>query len=233
MSKKGQKKKLRLYDCKNVKASPGAQAEAADFLATIERRRHAYQADDIHLTPLQQRLEEQIEQAFAGVSCYETPHVLLCGEAADDYVSKEAQAVLATKEIRDDWHAIPDDLLFACSFSLCYADAEAYRFLVPRFMLGALHGVVECYPGISGKNEELIAYQYQQMQLLTPAQQQCIADFLSLDQVDEKENVYYGRNQFTPIELDEYRARYEQEITLREYGALLMKRFAERVGIGQ
>ena len=233
MSKKGQKKKIRLFNCNNVKADRKAQEEAADFLARIEGMRRAYKADDIPLTRLQQQLEEQIEQAFAGVSCQETAHVLLCGEAADDYVSQEAREVLATKEIRDDWHRIPDDLLSACSFSLCYADAVAYRFLVPRFMIGALHGVVECYPGISPKNERLAEYERQQMQLLTPAQQQCISDFLSLDNVNEQDNTYYGRNQFTPMELDEYHARYEQEMTLREYGAMLMKRYAERVGIGQ
>lgn len=42
-----------------------------------------------------------------------------------------------------------------------------------------------------------------------------------------------GATNLPPLELDEYHARYEQEMTLREYGAMLMKRYAERVGIGQ
>lgn len=42
---------------------------------------------------------------------------------------------------------------------------------------------------------------------------------------------YYGRNQFLPWELDEYRALYADKLLPREYGAMLMKRYAERVGI--
>ncbi len=96
----------------------------------------------------------------------------------------------------------------------------------------ALHSVVECYPGISHKNENLVAYQRQQMQLLTPAQQRCISDFLNLESINETTHEYNWRNQFTPIESNEYHARYEQEMTPREYGAILVKRYAERAGIG-
>ena len=60
MSKKGQKKKIRFFNCNNVKADRKAQEEAADFLARIEGMRRAYKADDIPLTPLQQQLAEQI-----------------------------------------------------------------------------------------------------------------------------------------------------------------------------
>ena len=42
---------------------------------------------------------------------------------------------------------------------------------------------------------------------------------------------YYGRNQFLPWELDEYRVLYADKLLPREYGAMLMKRYAERVGI--
>lgn len=174
---------------------------------------------------------EQIEQAFAGVQCLNEPYVLLCGEAMDDYLSEEVLNVLAAREERHDWHAIPDDMLHACSAALCFVGPEAYRFLIPRFMIGALHYVVEIYPGISYK-DKLVEYVRQQQSLLNNAQRQCLSDFLSLQSVDEETGEYYRRNQLLPWELDEYRANYdEQQVTLREFGAMLMQRYAERVGL--
>ena len=138
---------------KKSPASSAAVAEAAEFLARIEKIRRRYSPKAVELTPLQQALAEQIEKSFADVRCLSEPRVLLGGEAEDDYMSQEAQALLFSREERNDWHAIPDDLLFACSISLCFVGPEAYRFLIPRFMIGALRGVVEIYPGLSPKSE--------------------------------------------------------------------------------
>lgn len=232
MARQGQKKKVRNSGLKKGSASPGALAAAAEFLHHVECSRKNYKPDMTPLTPLQEKLVEQIEQAFAGVQCLNEPCVLLCGEAMDDYLSQEVLEVLATREERNDWHAIPDDLLFACSISLCFVGPEAYRFLIPRFMIGALLGVVEIYPGISYKNKNrLEEYERQQQSLLNDAQQRCLSDFLSLQSVDEETGEYYGRNQFLPWELDEYRTRYADKLTPREYGALLMKCYAERAGL--
>lgn len=227
---KGVKQKVRQY-CVGAEKnhSPEALAGAAAFLAQIESRRRAYRPDSMELTPLQQRLEHEIEEAFAGVNCHGEARVLLGGEAEDDYVSKDVQAVLATHEERDDWHAIPDDLLFACSFSLIYAGPQAYRFLLPRFLLGALHGVVEMYPGCR-PNDDYIPHMREQMQLLSPEQQQCLSDFLNLDRVDEEEQTCFARNVFLPWELDEYATHYADTLSYREYGARLVKSYCERVG---
>lgn len=234
MAKKGQTKKVRECWLKKGAASPGALAAAAEFLQHIERSRKNFRPDTTPLTPLQKKLVEQIEQAFAGVQCLNEPYVLLCGEAMDDYLSEEVLNVLATREERHDWHAIPDDLLSACSTALCFVGPEAYRFLIPRFMIGAMHDVVEIYPGISYKKKDnLVEYCRQQKSLLNDAQRQCLSDFLSLQSVvDEETGEYYRRNQFLPWELDEYRANYdEQQVTHREFGAILMQRYAERVGL--
>ena len=230
MANQGKKKKVREAGLKKGSASPGALAAAAEFLHRVERSRKKYKPDLMPLTPLQERLVEEIEEAFAGVQCLNEPYVLICGEAMDDYLSQEVLDVLAAREERNDWHAIPDDLLFACSISLCFVGPEAYRFLIPRFMIGALRGVVEIYPGLSPKSN-LEEYIRQKKSLLNEAQQQCLSDFLSLQSVDEETGEFYGRNQFLPWELDEYRARYADELTPREYGALLMQRYAERVGL--
>lgn len=230
---KGQKQKIRQY-CADAEMehSREALAEAAAFLEKIESRRRAYQPDSTELTPLQQRLEKEIEEAFADVPSPREARVLLAGEAEDDYVSRDAQSVLAQYEEREDWHAIPDDLLFACSFSLVYAGPEAYRFLVPRFMLGALHGVVEMYPGCK-PDDTFVPHMRERMKLLSPAQQQCLSDFLNLDRVDEEEQTSFGRNTFLPWELDEYEARYAGKLSYREYGAMLVKGYGERVGLGK
>ena len=230
MAKQGEKKKVREAGLKKGSASPGALAAAAEFLHRVERSRKKYKPDLMPLTPLQERLVEQIEEAFAGVQCLNEPYVLICGEAMDDYLSKEVLDVLAAREERNDWHAIPDDLLFACSISLCFVGPEAYRFLIPRFMMGALRGVVEIYPGLSPKSE-LEEHIRQKKSLLNEAQQQCLSDFLSLQSVDEETGEFYGRNQFLPWELDEYRAHYADKLLPREYGAMLMQRYAERVGL--
>lgn len=227
----GLKQKARVFGAEAERFhSREALAEAASFLSRIESRRRAYRPDAMALTPLQQKLANEIEEAFAGVHCHQEERVLLSGEAEDDYVSKEAQAVLAMHEERDDWHAIPDDLLFACSFSLSYSGPEAYRFLLSRFMTGTLHGVVETYPGCT-PDDKYIDYMREQMQLLSPAQQQCLTDFLNLDRVDEDEHACFGRNVFLPWELDEYAAHFAGKLSYREYGALLVKRYATRVGL--
>lgn len=131
--------------------SSGARREADDFLRLIEEWRRSYASrrsqDAATLSPLAERLVERINAAFAGVSCHGEPRVLLGGEAADEYLSAEAEALLAPLEERDHWQRIPDDLLAACSDAPYYVGPEAYRFLLPRFMIGALHGVVPFYPG--------------------------------------------------------------------------------------
>lgn len=234
MAKQRQKKKVRECGLKKGSANPGVLAAAAEFLQRIECSRKNFKPDTpplTYLTPLQEKLVEQIEQAFAGVQCLNEPYVLLCGEAMDDYLSEEVLDVLAPREERHDWHAIPDDMLHACSTACCFVGPEAYRFLIPRFMIGDLHYVVEIYPGVSYKSD-LVDYVRQKQSLLNEAQRQCLSDFLSLQSVDEETGEYYGRNQFLPWELDEYHANYdEQQVTHREFGAMLMQRYAERVGL--
>lgn len=230
MSRKGQKKAIRESGFPRSQGSPEALGEAAVFLQKIERWRRLFKGDLTPLNPLQEKLVEQIELAFAGVSCHHESRVMLCGEAADEYMSAEAEAVLATREERDDWHAIPDDMVCACSTALCFVGPEAYRFLIPRYMIAAMHEVVEVYPGLSA-GSELEDYIRRKKSLLNEAQQQCLSDFLNVQQVDAETGEYHGRSQFLPWELDEYRAHFADKLTPREYGALLVQRYAERMGL--
>lgn len=210
-----------------TKFSPSARAAAEEFMQKIESLRRCYKPDAVELTERQERLIEQIQNAFAGVTCHGEARVLLAGEAEDEYLSEEVQTVLATREERDDWSTIPDDLLFACSTSLCYAGPEAYRFLIPRFLIGAMHGVVEVYPGTSLGSRHL-DYDRRQMSLLNGLQRQCLEDFLNLDALFWENT---GRSQFLPWEIDEFNSYPPGEMTRQAYGAMLLQRFREREGM--
>lgn len=209
---------LERFDRENVR-------DAAEFLRMIERSRRRYQPDDTALTPLRQKLEKRIKEAFAGVTCYREVRVLLGGEAEDEYLPVNAQALLSPLEERGDWQNIPDDLLFACSCSLFYAGPLAYRFLLPRFMIGALHGVVNpFYPGHT-PDSDLIRYMRWQCDELNEAQQACFTDYLNLEVVEEEG---CQRERFLPWELDEYASTYASSLSYAEYGQLLIQRFRER-----
>ncbi len=225
MSKKAKSEKTHhhpLLEC----FSPDALAEAEEFLARIDERRQAYEPDSEELSPLRQSLIARIKAAFSGVTCYREPRMLLGGEAEDDYLSPDAQALLTPLEERDDWEDIPDDLLHACSCALSYVGPHAYRFLIPRFMVGALHNVVDIYPG-SSPTSDLEVFARWKMYDLSPEQQQCLTDFLNLECVEADD----PRDQFLPWEHDEYRAEYADHMDYLEYGALLVQRYAEREGI--
>lgn len=197
---------------------------AAKFLHTIEVRRKCYKPDDTELSPERLRLERQIIEAFADVTCYREVRVLLGGEAEDEYWSADVQALLSPLEERENWQDIPDDLLFACSCSLTYAGPHAFRFLMPRFMIGALHGVVEIYPG-EKPGSRFIDLERTRCRELNEAQQACITNYLNLMTVEDECS---QRNYFMPWELDEYAADYASTLSYAEYGQLLIRRFLGR-----
>ena len=196
---------------------------AAEFLHNIEVRKRCYKPYDEPLSPQRLRLEQQIIKAFTGVTCHREVRVLLGGEAEDEHWSANVQALLSPLEERENWQNIPDDLLFACSCSLIYAGPYAYRFLLPRFMIGALHGVVEIAPGEKPGSRH-IDHMRMQCHYLDEAQQACLSHFLNLEIVEDER---YQRNHFLPWELDEYATTYASTHTYAEYGQLLIKRFTE------
>lgn len=204
--------------------APGTIAEVQEFLCYIDSCRRSFSPDNTELTPRRQQLIQRICKAFAGVSCHREVRVLLGAEAEDDYYSADAQAVLGLMEERDNWEAIPDDLLFACSCALSYVGPYAYRFLLPRFLIGALQGVVEIYPSSAPTGDSEV-YTRHQMAYLDEAQRTCLADYMSLECVEEGRT---RRNQFLPWEHDEYRTEYATSMDYREYGKLLIQRFLDR-----
>ena len=206
--------------------SRSAVEEAEEFLRSQAEWRASYTPEPIEMTPLRAELAERIRHAFAGVTCYREVRVLLGGEAEDDYMSPQAQALLAPLEERDDWQRIPDDLLVSCSCALSYAGPDAYRFLLPRFMIADLQGLVEIYPG-SGPSNDPEIYKRNQMLNLTEEQRICLEDFLNIQCVEYND----ARDSFLPWEHDEYRAHYADHMDYTEYGELLLQRFREKMNL--
>ena len=206
--------------------SRSAEEEAEEFLRCQAEWRASYTPEPIEMTPLRAELAERIRHAFAGVTCYREVRVLLGGEAEDDYMSPQAQALLAPLEERDDWQRIPDDLLVSCSCALSYAGPDAYRFLLPRFMIADLQGLVEIYPG-SGPSNDPEIYTRHQMLYLTEDQRICLEDFLNVRCVENNTE----RDTFLPWEHDEYRALYADRMDYSEYGKLLLQRFREKMNL--
>ena len=182
-----------------------AVEEAEEFLRSQAEWRATYKPEPVEMTPLREELVERIRRAFAGVTCYREVRVLLGGEAEDDYMSPQAQALLAPLEERDDWQRIPDDLLVSCSSALSYVGPHAYKFLLPRFMIADLQGLLEIYPG-SGRI--------------------CLEDFLNVQCVEDDDT---SRDTFLPWEHDEYRTHYADRMDYTEYGELLLQRFREKM----
>ena len=207
--------------------SRSAVEEAEEFLRSQAEWRASYTPEPIEMTPLRAELAERIRHAFAGVTCYREVRVLLGGEAEDDYMSPQAQALLAPLEERDDWQRIPDDLLVFCSCALSYVGPHAYRFLLPRFMIGDLQRLVEIYPG-SGPSNDPEIYTRHQMLYLTEDQRICLEDFLNVQCVEDDDT---SRDSFLPWEHDEYRARYADLMDYTEYGELLLQRFREKMNL--
>jgi hypothetical protein len=205
--------------------SQSAVEEAEEFLRSQAEWRAAYKPEPVEMTPLREDLVERIRRAFAGVTCYREVRVLLGGEAEDDYMSPEAQALLAPLEERDDWQRIPDDLLVSCSCALSYVGPHAYKFLLPRFMIADLQGLLEIYPGSRPTNDPEI-YTRNQMLYLTEEQRICLEDFLNVQCVEDDDT---SRDTFLPWEHDEYRTHYADHMDYTEYGELLLQRFREKM----
>lgn len=83
-----------------------------------------------------------IELAFRGVTCLREENVLLCTAAREDVCFCDSpshmRAVmqdLQRREERRDWSRIPPALLLACEEGLPYLGTEAFRFLMPAYMM--------------------------------------------------------------------------------------------------
>lgn len=88
-------------------------------------------------------------------------------------------------------------------------------------MIGALHGVVEIYPG-EKPGSRFIDLERTRCRELNEAQQACITNYLNLMTVEDERS---QRNYFMPWELDEYAADYASTLSYAEYGQLLIRRF--------
>lgn len=206
--------------------------EAERFLREVESRRKLWRNDmakqkEREICEASRRLLQRIDKAFDGVTCYREVRVLLGGEAEDDYMSPDAQALLAPLEERDDWRDIPDDLLLACECALSYVGPHAYRFLIPAFMSAQLrHVPFDTFYAGSGM-KDLTVRRAQSMEL-NEEQRSCISDYLSMEVILDP---WPDARFFTPWEADDYKENYAQTMKPYHYGEMLLRQFCEREGI--
>jgi hypothetical protein len=86
-----------------------------------------------------QAVENVIRAAFDGVKL-EDGVGLTEGLEIDAYSSKEACAVARTSDEKNDWAAIPCQLLDGAATSLSYFDAKGMRFHLPAYLIADLQG---------------------------------------------------------------------------------------------
>ena len=211
-------------------------AEAAEFLECIEDRcraieqrmaEEAAQRADYYPTPAGKRLIERIEQAFADVTSYRDVRGLLGGEAEDDYMSPNAQALLAPHEERDDWRSIPESMLVACNSALSYLAAGAYRFYLPAFLCAELRGAgLILFPGVEPGGRGCADLDRGRCVEFTPAQQAVLTDYLNYEFRSDGE-----RERYWPWELDDYAANHATSMSLQEYGRMLVQRYRDSEGL--
>lgn len=167
------------------------------------------------LAPSQELLLGRIRKAFAGVRCLGEKVVLLGGEALDDYASPGLIEILAQREERLHWEALTDAQLEACQCCLAYVGPEAYRFLLPAYMIFSLrYPEWEASVGVTPDTDEVLReYCFQRFALFTPEQQAVTSDFLNELRVRDlkfiREETYCFMS-FAPWEWLEWRERCPQ-----------------------
>lgn len=203
-----------------------AQDEAAAFLKRVEERALYWEQEYANrvygdISPEARNVIELIDKAFEGVTCYRELRVLLGGEAEDEYMSPQAQALLVPLEERQDWRDIPEHLLLACQSSLSYVGPHAYRFLLPAFICAELRGAEfnTFFPGQEAGSPfwDLLRGKCVEM---NEAQQASLSAYMNYMAIVGNDGY---RERFWPWELDDYAACYADSLSMREYGHLLVQ----------
>lgn len=169
-----------------------------------------------------------IEDAFRAVTCFSEKTVLLACEAGDLYASEETIDMLSEYEERSNWQNISPQLLSACDCALSYAGPEAFRFLIPAYMMNALR-----YPILQefslnmhfyhqeNLSERLMKYTKCQHSMLNNGQKNAISAYLNqswweiLSKGNEVEYRFESRG-LTLWEFEEYIHKFSY-MSIREY----------------
>ncbi len=120
--------------------SPRLNEETQQFLSHLESecRRARATLTTRRLSKEEEGLRKRILKAFKGVTCQQERAWLEC-EAWDDYLTDpQLLGTLRAREERRNWAALPPELLLACDCAPYHAGPEAFRFLLPAYMLLSL-----------------------------------------------------------------------------------------------
>ncbi len=125
---------------KNKRKRPQQNAETQLFLDELERecRKTRATLTRRQLSEDEAALRKRILKAFKGVTCKEERALLEC-YAWDDYLNDpQLLTALRALEERRDWVALPPELLLVCADGRYHAGPEAFRFILPAYMLLSL-----------------------------------------------------------------------------------------------
>ena len=141
------------------------------------------------MTEQEQRLINQIKDAFAGVTLGKGIG-LWEGNGLDDYADDATMSECRQRDERDNWLVIPVDDLNFCHSSLSYLNAEGMRFLLPAYLVADLEGTLTSVEIIWH-----LGYQLDTMKrcvdILSPAQRAVIREHLLLRRVNPHYEFHY------------------------------------------
>ncbi len=83
-------------------------------------------------------LRQRICKAFKGVICQKERALVECYSWDDYLTDPKLLARIRAQEERRNWAALPPDLLLACADGRYHAGPEAFRFILPAYMLLSL-----------------------------------------------------------------------------------------------
>ncbi len=119
------------------RSTPHLNKETQQFLDELERKCREARATLTRrqLSEEEETLRKRICKAFKGVTCMEERALLECYSWDDYLTDPQLLTTLRAREERSNWTALPPELLLACDDGRYHAGPEAFRFILPAYML--------------------------------------------------------------------------------------------------
>ena len=128
-----------------------------------------------------------IEDAFGGVKLGDGIGIFEA-EAIDDCVNEKRRTKARAQDIRDDWKAIPDEIISEHYSAMAFMDEKGLRYAIPAYMRFALSN----WETSNSASVDSIIYTLardENWDFLTDLQKQVLADFLKYMVLEEDEHV--------------------------------------------
>ncbi len=122
---------------KSKRNTPSLNKETQQFLDELERecRKARATLTRRQLSEEEEALRKRICKAFKGVTCKEERALLECYSWDDYLTDPQLLTTLRAREERRNWAALSPELLLTCDDGRYHAGPEAFRFILPAYML--------------------------------------------------------------------------------------------------